>query len=237
MKIKSVILAFMLIPLLFSCKDDNNDNAPVPGSGGIDDSFNTSTQSWNGDFADYPKDSEAFYELKYSHENLPAPLDQTIKGIRISGNNHSDDLFMFMKKKVSGLVPNRSYKMKIDVELASNARNGGIGVGGSPGSGVTIKAGLTTTEPIKVLNDTANHYRLNVDKGNQSVGGKDAVVLGNVENGTDKQEYSLIQRSGEFTGKADDKGEAWVMIGTDSGFEATTTLYYTKVKASFTAVD
>jgi len=235
MKIKSVIFVLLIFPLLISCKDD--DNTPSPDFGGVDDSFNTSTQSWKGDFSDYPKDSETFYELKFSHENLPAPLDQTAKGIRISGNNHSDDLFMFMKKKVSGLIPNRRYRMKIDVQLASNARKGDLGVGGSPGSGVTLKAGMTATEPSKVLDNTSNHYRLNIDKGNQSVGGADAVVLGNVENGTDKQDYVLIERSGEFTGKADDKGEAWVLIGTDSGFEATTTLYYTKVKASFTAID
>ena len=235
MKIKSVILALLIFPLLFSCKDDNI--TPAPDFGEIDDSFNTSPLSWNGDFADYPKDSETFYELKYSHENLPAPLDQNAKGIRISGNNHSDDLFMFMKKKVSGLVPNRSYRMKIDVQLASNARKGDLGVGGSPGSGVILKAGMTVTEPQKVLENTSNHYRLNIDKGNQSGGGADVVVLGDVENGTDKQDYALIERSGEFKGKADDKGEAWVMIGTDSGFEATTTLYYTKVKASFTPID
>ena len=235
MKIKSVIFALLIFPLLISCKDDYN--TPGTGFGGIDDSFNTSPLSWTGDFADYPKDNEAFYELKYSHENLPAPLDQTAKGIRISGNNHSDDLLMFMKKKISGLVPNRSYRMKVDVQLASNARKGDLGVGGSPGSGVILKAGFTATEPVKTLDNTSNHYRLNIDKGNQSVGGADAVVLGDVENGIDKQDYTLIERSGEFTGKADDKGEAWVMIGTDSGFEATTTLYYTKVKASFTAID
>jgi len=231
MKIKSVILALSIVPFLFSCKDD--DNGPSTGQG-INDSFSTSVQSWKGDFADYPKDADAFYELKYSHEKLPAPLDQASKGIFISGNNHSDDLFMFMKKKVSGLTPNQTYRMKISIELASNASNV-PGAGGSPGTSVYVKAGMSIKEPVKVL-DSRNYYIMNIDKGRQSQGGADAVVLGNADNGSGKQEYSLIRRSGEFTGKADENGEAWVMVGTDSAFEATTALYYTKVEASFTAV-
>jgi hypothetical protein len=233
MKIKSVILALSILPFLFSCNDD--DNIPSPGQAGINDTFNSSTQIWTGDFTDYPKDREPSYLLKFSHENLPAPLDQSSKGLFITGNNHSDDLFMFIKKKVSGLVPNQSYRMKIDVELASNAY-AEAGVGGSPATGVTLKAGMTAVEPVKILDETKNFYQLNIDKGNQSVGGADAVVLGNVDNGIGKNEYAIIKRSGEFIGKADDKGEAWVMIGTDSGFEAITALYYTKVTASFAAV-
>jgi hypothetical protein len=232
MKIKSVIVALSILPLLFSCKDDNDNVSP--GQGGINDSFNSSTQSWQGDFADYPKDSDAFYELKFSHENLPAPLNQSSKGLLLSGNNHSDDLFMFIKKKVTGLQPNQTYKMKIDVELASNARSSDFGVGGSPGGSVYIKAGMSVKEPAKVL-DNQNYYRLNIDKGNQATGGADVVVLGNIDNG-DKPEYALIKRSGKFTGKTDDKGEVWVMVGTDSGFEAVTALYYTKIEASFAEV-
>ena len=37
----------------------------------------------------------------------------------------------------------------------------------------------------------------------------------------------------EFNGKTDAKGEVWVIIGTDSGYEAETTLYYTSIKATF----
>jgi hypothetical protein len=234
MKIKFVIPALMLIPFFFSCK--KNDDKQSPAQREIIDRFDTSMQSWSADFSDYPKDSENFYELKYSLENLPAPLNQEAKGIRISGNNHSDDLFMFIKKKISGLIPNQTYKMKIEVQLASNARKGDFGAGGSPGSGVILKSGMTAKEPLKTLNDR-NSYILNIDKGNQSVGGADVVVLGDIDNGSDKPEYNLVQSSGEFTGKTDSNGEAWVMIGTDSGYEGITSLYYTKVKATFTAVN
>jgi len=231
-KTKFAVLFCMLMPLFFSCKVQ--DQQAPKGAIQIDDKFDVSAVSWKGDFADYPVGAETFYELNYSHANLPAPLNQSAKGIRISGNNHSDDLFMFLKKKVSGLAPNQHYNVKIEIELASNASSGSFGVGGSPGESVTIKSGFTTIEPMKIIDQASNHYILNVDKSNQANSGTDLKVLGNVANGTEKNEYLLIRRSGEFTGKADASGNAWIIIGTDSGFEATTTLYYTEVKASIT---
>lgn len=230
MKFKFVALFCILTPLLFSCKK-NDDETPA-GTVQIDDKFDISTNSWTGDFADYPAGEESFYELSYTHDKLPEPLDQTAKGIRISGNNHSDDLFMFIKKQVTGLIPNQQYTVQIEIELASNEIKGSLGVGGSPGESVIVKSGLTAIEPVKTLDAATNYYRMNIDKSNQSNSGEDMKVLGDISNGTEKNEYTLIKRTGTFTGKADKDGNAWIVIGTDSGYEATTTLYYTQVKVS-----
>ena len=49
--------------------------------------------------------------------------------------------------------------------------------------------------------------------------------------------YQLIKRTNSqtpFSAKANDKGELWLIVGTDSGFEGLTTLYYTQIKASLT---
>ena len=62
--------------------------------------FSQSEEGWKADFVDLPANAEdsGFYELKYSYTNLPANLDAR-KAIMLSGNNHSDDLFMFIKEK------------------------------------------------------------------------------------------------------------------------------------------
>lgn len=232
MKMKSAIVLMMLITLLYACKKDSDQIPEKPGQ--LDDDLSVSAESWKGDFADYPVGAEQFYELNYSHTNLPAPLDQSEKGIRISGNNHSDDLFMFIKKQVTGLAANTQYMIRLEVELASNSPAGSLGVGGSPAESVIIKGGFTTIEPNKVIDAASNHYRMNVDKANQSNSGTELKVLGNVANGLTTTEYALIKRSAELTGKTDTQGNVWVIVGTDSGFEATTTLYYTRVKATFT---
>ena len=83
--------------------------------------------------------------------NLPDPLDESKGSLKISGNNHSDDLFMFIKRKISGLAPNISYQVTYNMEFVSNVADNMAGAGGSPGESVFIKAGATQVEPKKML--------------------------------------------------------------------------------------
>lgn len=75
---------------------------------------------------------------------------------------------------------------------------------------------------------------MNIDKISQSASGTDMKVIGDIGNGTEKTEYKLLNKTGDFTGKTDAKGETWIIVGTDSGYEGTTTLYYTSIKANIT---
>ncbi len=155
----------------------------------------------------------------------------------LSGNNHSDDLFMFIKRKVTGLNPNTSYTLVFEVELASNAPKGSVGAGGSPGESVYLKAGASEIEPVK--NVQGDQYVLNIDKGNQSEAGSNATVLGDIATPLTVAEYTLITRNNAspsaepLIAQSNSNGDIWLMIGTDSGFEGTTTVYYTNVKVLF----
>jgi hypothetical protein len=148
--------------------------------------------------------------------------------------NRSDDAFMFLKKKVTGLQPNKDYSLVFDIELASKYPTKSMGIGGSPGSSVWVKAGATPVEPVKEKKD--NFYSLNIDKGAQNNDGKDAIILGNVGVGDDDDEtYQLITRSNAdkpFTARSNANGELWLIVGTDSGFEGLTTLYYSQIKVT-----
>ena len=75
-------------------------------------SFERGTFGAEAVFADYPPGEEAFYELDYAHEALPAPLGAR-HGLRLSGNNHSDDLAMLVKAPVRGLFPNIVYRIEL----------------------------------------------------------------------------------------------------------------------------
>ena len=78
---------------------------------------------------------------------------------------------------------------------------------------------------------------MNIDRGNQSQGGEDMPVIGDIAHGNSGFEYTLIKRSlNNFTVQAGEDGEIWLIIGTDSGFEGTTTLYYSKIKADLTEI-
>lgn len=225
-------LFFALLIFNVGCSED--DNVPVKKTMSLAYEFASDKEGWTEGFADYPQGEESFYELSYTYANLPDELDTSQGSLKISGNNHSDDLFMFIKRKITGLTPNASYQVKFDIELASSAPSNAFGVGGAPGESVYLKAGATTGE-ITTTVDNSGYHRMDLDKGNQEEDGKDMVLIGNVANGTDKDQYVLISKSNKdtFSVKADSNGELWVVIGTDSGFESVTTLYYNKISILF----
>lgn len=191
-------------------------------------------QGWTGGFADYPVADSVMYQLEFGRATLPLPLDTGKFALRISGNNHSDDLFMFIKKKITGLQPGTAYQLRIDVELASRAPTHAVGVGGPPGEGVTLKAGAVRTEPLAL--DAGGFRVMNLDKANQSVPGPDMDTIGHVGVSDTTTVFTLISRSNAthlFTVTTGSAGEVWVCIGTDSGFESTTTLFYNRISLVF----
>ncbi len=226
------IIAVVLVMLGLSCTKENEVDWM---SKTIDQNFNSSTADWIGGFADYPEGVEEDWGFSVTHSALPSPLDTTKKGVRISGNNHSDDLFMYLTKKVSMPKPNQLYKGTFEVEFATNAPEESVGVGGSPAHSVYVGVGLASIEPKKVLDSTGN-YQMNISKIQQATDGEDMKVIGDVSNGKSEAVYTLVTRKGEFTGKTDSEGNLWIIVGTDSGFEAVTTLYYTRIKVELQAV-
>lgn len=226
--------ALALIVLFSIACQDNSTITPVPTTGVLLDNAFTSTQNgWEGDVSDYGVEQQSLIEFSFTHTALPAPLDQAQKSLRVFGRNRSDDLFMFVRKQLTGLAPNTDYKLQFDIDMASKYPSNSFGIGGSPGSSVFLKAGASAIKPEKVLEN--NFYHLSVDKGHQSDEGKAVSLLGNVANGKDVEEYTLIKRSNKeqpLTARTNDKGELWVFVGTDSGFEGDQALYYSRIKVT-----
>jgi hypothetical protein len=204
---------------------------------GLDFDFSNGAQGWTAGFADYPPGNESFYELASGYRGLPAPLN-TRSGFFISGNNHSDDLFMYIKRRVDGFELNTNYQVSFVVEFATDVPTGCGGVGGSPGDSVFVKAGASSLEPTTFV-DQLGWLRMNIDKGNQANSGANAIVIGNVANSTlceqniRRYEIKQLRTPGAVLVTTDGSGSAWLLVGTDSGFEAVTTLYYTRITAEF----
>jgi hypothetical protein len=219
----------VLIALLAGCGSGGS----APGQTTFSFDFGQGAQGWTTGFSDYPVGQEQFFQLDSGLRTLPPPLDQNSKGVLLSGINHSDDLFMFLTGRLTGLRPDRKYRFRFLVEFATNAPSGCISIGGSPGESVVVKVGASPTEPQPKA--VAGGYIMNIDKGNQSQDGTDAIVVGNVANGlTDcgNPVYTmktLQNTQGTFTAKTDSQGTMWAIVGSDSGFEGETALYYTKI--------
>lgn len=217
--------------LLFGCTDNEEELQPIS----FTFEFKNDVEGWEAGFADYPVGDDEFYELSFEHAILPEPLNTNEGVLKISGNNHSDDLFMYVKKNIDGLEANTTYEVDLEVEFATDVPDGMIGVGGSPGESVYIKAGATTIEPEREVDDL-NWYRMNIDKSNQAQSGDDMVVLGDFSNDTNEEIYVLktLNSISGFTVNSDNNGRVWLIVGSDSGFESVTTVHYNHFMFVFT---
>jgi hypothetical protein len=199
--------------------------------------FADGSEGWVAGFADLPAvENLSSYALSSSWGPLRNGLDG--RALFIEGHNRSDDLFMYWKTQIEGLEPNTTYQTGFTVELTSNVPGGLIGIGGSPNESVWIKAGASSEEPVAVV-DGLGLLRMNVHIGSQSEEGSDAVVLGTIANANldpetaDRSTFALMtlnRADSGMTATTDGEGRLWVFVGSDSGYEGLTTLYYSRIE-------
>ncbi len=213
----------------------------------LDYNFRGGTLGWMAGFADYPPNIGHGYELDARIRFMPRKLTRVPRrGFYIQGHNRSADLFMFLKRRLAvgdGIAPGQTYRVEYVITLASNAASGCGGIGGAPGESVFLKVGASSIEPLAVLQSNG-YLRMNVDIGNQSNSGAAASVAGNIANGIPCEQaspyypFALIQRSHQHTTNvtADANGELWLLVGTDSGFEGLTRLYYQSIRVKLIPV-
>lgn len=187
--------------------------------------FENSDQGFTGGFADYPEGEEEFYELDSNISDIPN-LDT--KGFMLKGNNHSDDLLMYITRGFD-VSPNTAYTVDLTFKLATNVPGNMMGIGGSPGASVYVKAGAANIPFVPELDDSG-YLRSNWDIGEQSNGGMDAVVVGNIEKkDSDDDSYQFKDFDAQFEVTSDDNGKVYILLATDSGFEGITQIYFDDV--------
>lgn len=215
------------------CGGGSGDGASPPTPVVVERSFDfgQGAGTWVAGSADYSP-STAPNDVVAEARALPSPFTGT--GYFQSGTNRSDDLFLFIKTPVTGLVPGTNYRVTARVDFLTDVPTGCIGVGGSPGESVWVVLAASASEPVTTL--TAGEFRLNIDRGNQSMGGANGLVLGTVANsvpncGTRRWESKTLNTptTPALTVKADERGAIWVLLGFDSGFEASSRLYYQRL--------
>ncbi len=215
-------------------------DVPVALEPSLATDFTAGSDGWKAGVVDLPKLGGAEYGLDWGRRVLPAGVGPG-KGFMLQGHNRSDDLFLFLARRLDtadGIRPGASYRLSFTITLASDAPSGGVGIGGAPGESVFLKAGGAGVEPKRVL-DGDGWWRLNVDKGNQSVGGTAATVAGDIANGREPEAevpyVSIVRRvTHAATVQADARGRLWLLVGIDSGFEGLTRIYLERIAVTLT---
>ena len=212
----------------------------------LDFDFRQGVQGWDAGFAEYSPEMEGMM-LEAEIRPLPSEIGINGTGYYVQGMNHSDDLFMFLKRRLGtddGVVPGQEYRVMFTTVFASNAPSGALGIGGSPGESVYLKAGASMVEPEVYLDSETGYYLMNVDKGSGNSGnGTAASVIGDIANGLSAEEIDLEnppyvslvrQHEIQHTVTASPDGELWLLVGTDSGFEGLTGIYYQGIAVTLT---
>lgn len=236
---------FVMLAVVLPFTSCNDDETIVPKTVVFETDFNKVANAnppdgWSAVFAEYPDGENEFYELNSGIKNLPEPLDQAKKAFMLSGNNHSDALQMWLVKQLSGLAPESKYSIETEVELASKYPDGSVGIGGSPGNsvhlvskfatqGYTIEKGKTEGENIKLVLKKVEAVPESVME----------IDLGDVSINSDQYVYKLITRKKSSDANiviTDKDGKLWTVVGTWSGFEGISSLYYTRIKFTLTKI-
>lgn len=189
----------------------------------LDFDFRQGVQGWEAGFAEYSPEMEGMM-LEAEIRPLPSEIGINGTGYYVQGMNHSDDLFMFLKRRLGtddGVVPGQEYRVMFTTVVASNAPSGALGIGGSPGESVYLKAGASMVEPEVYLDSETGYYLMNVDKGSGNSGnGTAASVIGDIANGLSAEEIDLEnppyvslvrQHEHQHTVTASPDGELWLL--------------------------
>lgn len=239
----------LLILTILSCAASVQESAS-PVSKSFD--FRNGALGWQAGFARYPPatDEDGDYQLRAELRSLPPELGISGTAFYFQGYNHSDALFMFMKHRLSvadGIIAGQTYQVNFTLVFASNAQSGCGGTGGSPGDSVNLRAGASPAEPLPLLDISRPfpYLEMNVDIGGGSGPHKDGIAAsfaGPIANGAPcdsaPKELISIQRNHQHTTlvNANSKGELWLLVGTDSGFNGFTSLYYQRIDVTLTPV-
>jgi hypothetical protein len=225
-----------LVALLAGCGGGGGGSTPAPPVVERSFDFAQGNGGWLSGSADYSPQT-APVDVVADIRSLPAGFAGA--GYYLAGTNRSDDLFIYVKTRIGGLVAGRGYRVSAQVQFLSDVPTGCIGVGGSPGESVWVILAASSAEPLTVFN--GSDYRVNLQRGNQGQGGSQGIVLGTIANDVPNcgarqwRTKQLASTEPATLGVvADERGDAWVLLGIDSGFEAFSRIYFQRLSLRFT---
>lgn len=214
-------------------KDMKND----PSSLSFDYDFEENMHGWTSGFSGI---SEHYlskgYDMNFTHGDYTY-MDTTNKGIYLAGNNLESDLFMYTMKKFGkpdGLSPLTAYAVHLRFDAISTMPTH---IDDDPEKQIYVKAGVVNVlpEPELTVENNENFYRVNLDKGEPSADGNDLSTLGSVAIGSSHEQiYGQKAFEKTFYVSTNNLGELWVVIGTDTSREGSSSIYIDNVQVSIT---
>lgn len=213
---------------LWGCNEDSLDASIT-----VDSNFQTGEageDGWIPGYAGYAATADSSQlDTVAATALLPRGLDTTQYGFRVLSRYSKGNMFSYLKKRVTGFKPNKSYEMTLQVDLATRYSASAIV------DKVTFKSGVSAAEPLTKL--TSGVYAFNLDKGTGTQVGKDVLLSGSIAStNPDARYHTLLSYSNDgqpITVTANGQGVLWFYAGTDSDYRDTTIFYFDRIIARF----
>lgn len=218
--------SLVLSVFLVSCKG-GTDTLPIKF---FTSTFQRDAEDWTGDVALFKNGQQDTIAFNIKQGKIPGSTDSTSRGLSVSGKNIGDNLFLFIKKKITGLDPALTYKVAYQINIGTSYPD----TVGSAGRLIFIKAGASPNEPVKELKN--NYYNVSIDLGSLSQSGAEMMYLGTAGNGLDSVAYRSIVRTNANLAvevKPNAAGEIWLCVGAETSYKGLIQLYYDRI---YTAV-
>jgi hypothetical protein len=172
----------------------------------VNANFEVDEQGWTPHFTGFPMGCEEDYELLIKWSKLTPPLNER-GGISFFGKNYSDELFLYIQKEITGLLPNTNYRVMFNMNWLHR-----LDPLASP---ITVKVGATNREPTFSEEDFL--VKASFKRGEIGDDGRDFMVAGQLipnEFGLPFQQ-NLQNLDKAFLVNTDDSGRLFLMIGVE----------------------
>ncbi len=145
---------------------------------------------------------------------------------------------------MSDLKPNSQFTVEFNVNILTFMSEECIGIGGSPGKDVVVKASLLAQEPLKYVDNSGIFpiYRVDIDE--SLYGGDDVNYLGHIGLPVPCDDIFLHQdpvwEIKHLTNEDDSlfysnaSGDAWVYVSVDSGVGGSQKVFITDIAVQLT---
>lgn len=225
----------VMLIFLWGCSSDMGENVDLLTA--FD--FESGNQQWAAGVSDYPVNYEDSINFQMSTDYVANySMLAGNSGLNVSGENPHGDLFYYFERRVSGLEPNRSYKLDFEFLVYAQLLDAPVKLSSEE---LYLKIGAVNYQPelAEVLwRNSLDYNVLNLDKGEiNSEGGEDMINLGSIKSFTGEiaEVISGNTFGMNFETISNKDGEIWILIGVDSGIKSrltfgmeALTVYYTE---------
>jgi len=204
--------------------------------------FAEDAEGWEAQFSEYEPGLEDSLKLSFAHDNFMATESiGEVTAVVQSGYATNSDLFMYIKRQISGFKPNTPYTVVFKLELFAQLNEDFSGDLTDDHNGSFLKASVYTEEPdTLIVDDDDNPGKkiviTNFEKGNDRTTGPNMAMIGKLEHTSVDEAPLLLIGSSEgddLLGTTDSEGKMWMMIGVDTNQPIYQSIFYSFIGIEF----